>query len=476
MNMKHLPLCALALLAGCAAPRPAEPPTVAAPAAAHPSTTSSPAPAAPLVVAAPHARPVAAETCRLPWTSEPLWTPMSPQTGPIGAPVTIVWFFDLDDPFTARAAPTVFEARDEAGREQVRVVWRHHPLPFHRTARRAAKAAQHVFEQRGDEAFGRFIRAVLDARPPHTDERLFELAAREGVGRADLAAALDDPRLEAELDASAGLARDLGLLGTPAFLVNGEVINGAQPIDRFREVLGRALQASRRGGLDACEATRQAHPTRAEQRPTAPSPAADTPEFVSVPVGASPARGPADALVTIVEFGGYQDPFSRKAAATMKALLAERGGDVRHVWKDFPLPFHTHAISAAALVRRALARGGPTAFFAAHDELMASHAVDDATLSSLAARHRLGTPTKVTTPAIEADLALGRAAGVRGTPTFFVNGRRVGGARPKADFDAVIDEELAKAKALLARGTPRAQIYDAALRANGALPAAPKAP
>ncbi len=462
------------LLAGCASTPPPTPvPTVAAP------TATAPASATPTLVAAPVARPAAqgvSESCRLTWTAQPVWTPSSPSIGPVSAPLTIVWFFELDDPFSARVAPRILELRDELGHDNVRIVWRHHPLPFHKTARRAGKAAQHVFEARGGEAFWRFVQGAFEARPPHTDDRLFELASREGLtDRASFDAALDDPRLDAELDDGAALAQALRLLGVPAFLINGEVVNGAQPIETFREAARRATVASRQAGHDACAATQlalRAPPSEPTRATTAPAP--DAVEFFSIPVGASPARGPADAPVTIVAFGGYQDPFSRRATSTIHSLLEKHKSDVRYVWKDFPLDFHKHAIAAATLVRRGAAKGGPAAFFQLHDELMASPAIDDATLAAFASKHRLGAPSSTKTPAISVDLALGTAAGVRGTPTFFINGRRLTGARPEGDFEQAIGEELAKARALLARGTPRARIYEAALRANGAKPVSPK--
>lgn len=476
--MKQTLASCLSLLVGCsAAPPPSPAPVVAAPSA------TAAAPAGATLVAAPVAArpsaPTTGETCKLAWTNEPVWSATTPSVGPPTARLTIVWFFELDDPFSAHVAPRIAELRDELGPENVRIVWRHHPLPFHKTARRAGKAAQHVFETRGGEPFWRFVRDALAARPPHTDARLFELASREGVtDRAAFDAALDDPRLDAELDDGAALARALGMLGVPAFLLNGEVVNGAQPLETFREAARRATARTQQSGRDACAATQLALPERpSEPAPsTAPAPVAEPVDFVAIPVGASPSRGPADAPVTIVAFGGYQDPFSRRATGTIHALLDQHKADVRYVWKDHPLPFHKHAITAATLVRRAHARGGASAFFRVHDELMAATTVDDASLAAFAARHGLGAPSPTKTPAIEADLALGEAAGVRGTPTFFVNGRRLVGARPEADFEQVIGEELAKAKGLLARGTPRAGIYDAALRANGARPPATKQP
>lgn len=53
--------------------------------------------------------------------------------------------------------------------------------------------------------------------------------------------------------------------------------------------------------------------------------------------------------------------------------------------------------------------------------------------------------------------------GARGTPSFFVNGRFLGGAQPIESFRALIDEESAKADAKLKKGVSRKKLYDAIL-------------
>jgi hypothetical protein len=61
---------------------------------------------------------------------------------------------------------------------------------------------------------------------------------------------------------------------------------------------------------------------------------------------------------------------------------------------------------------------------------------------------------------IEADVKLGRELNVAGAPVFFVNGRRLTGARPFSEFDALIREELAAAERIVARGLPADRLYD----------------
>jgi protein-disulfide isomerase len=75
---------------------------------------------------------------------------------------------------------------------------------------------------------------------------------------------------------------------------------------------------------------------------------------------------------------------------------------------------------------------------------------------------------------IEADAAAGGKIGARGTPAFFINGKFLSGAQPFEAFKAKIDDELKGAEALVAKGTPKAKVYDVIMKdAKSEVPAAP---
>jgi protein-disulfide isomerase len=65
---------------------------------------------------------------------------------------------------------------------------------------------------------------------------------------------------------------------------------------------------------------------------------------------------------------------------------------------------------------------------------------------------------------------LGMSLGARGTPAFFINGRYLSGAQPAPAFKAVIDEEMKKADALIAKGTPKDKVYDETIKAGKTAP------
>ena len=167
-----------------------------------------------------------------------------------------------------------------------------------------------------------------------------------------------------------------------------------------------------------------------------------------------PARGATTALVTIVEFGSFQCPFTKRAEETLAALRAQYGDKLRFVWKDEPLSSQVRAMPAAELAREARAQKGDAAFWAVHDALFASApALEDADLEHIAALAGLDARKAMAAvrahkheAGIEADLALSDDVHAGGTPSFFINGRHVGGAQPVETFRPILDEEIARAE------------------------------
>jgi len=187
---------------------------------------------------------------------------------------------------------------------------------------------------------------------------------------------------------------------------------------------------------------------------------------VKVPVGEAPVRGSATPTwVTVVEFSDFQCPFCRQAQPVLAQLLSAYGDDLQLAYKHFPLSFHLRALPAAVAAECARAQGR---FWEMHDRIFDQQpALDDATLAAHAAAAGLDVASwqsclATAEPAarVEADRAAGAAAGVRGTPTFLVNGRAVVGAVPYAQLAAAVDAALAEARA---SGIPRDRYYELAV-------------
>lgn len=170
---------------------------------------------------------------------------------------------------------------------------------------------------------------------------------------------------------------------------------------------------------------------------------------VSVPAGWPGAKGPENAAVTIIEFSDFQCPFCKKAEPTIATLLAEYGDKIRFAYRDYPLAFHQRAMPASIAVHCAAEQGK---YWDMHTNLMTEQGDlgdDDlkkraATVGLDAAKFATCYDTKKPEATIKASFDDGAAAGVTGTPSFFVNGRMLVGAKPVEEFKALIDEELAK--------------------------------
>jgi protein-disulfide isomerase len=134
-------------------------------------------------------------------------------------------------------------------------------------------------------------------------------------------------------------------------------------------------------------------------------------------------------LVTLVEFSDLQCPYCAQLAPTLDKVVRDFPGDVRIVYKHFPLSFHSQARAAAAA---AIAAGNQGKFFEFRAKLV-PHFRDLSEDLYLSIAQELGLDLgrfkreMVLTPEVnqqlEADINLGRQIGVEGTPTVFVNGR-----------------------------------------------------
>jgi len=173
------------------------------------------------------------------------------------------------------------------------------------------------------------------------------------------------------------------------------------------------------------------------------------PPKVEVSYDPARVRGDPKAPVTIVEFSDFQCPYCKKAQDTLKDLLIKYKGRVKLAFRDFPMRMlHAQAQDAAEASRCA---GDQGKFWEYHDALFA----DQTTLNQAAlveTAQSLGLDKKSFESClatgkfkaqIEQDLQDGTKAGVAGTPGFFINGVFVNGIQPAAEFEKIIDGELA---------------------------------
>jgi protein-disulfide isomerase len=208
---------------------------------------------------------------------------------------------------------------------------------------------------------------------------------------------------------------------------------------------------------------------------------AHTRQVFDVPVGHSPVRGPAGALVTIVEFSEFQCASCSRMESALSAVVARHADEIRLAWKNKPLALQPAAEPAAEAALEVRAEKGDAAFWDVHDRLVARQdALDVDAIVTIASdagadadKVRRAIAERTHEPEIQDDLDLAEDFEVEGTPHFFVNGRRLEGVQPQAKLERMIDEELRRARDLLSTGTPREALYQA-LVGGGAGPWVPK--
>jgi protein-disulfide isomerase len=204
-----------------------------------------------------------------------------------------------------------------------------------------------------------------------------------------------------------------------------------------------------------------------------------------VPVDSKdPLWGNRNAPVTIVEFSDFECPFCSRGHDTIEQVKKAYGPEkLRVIWKNEPLPFHQNARPAAEAAQAVFSLKGSDAFWKWHDDafknqkggLTADNFEKWATAAGVdAAKFKAALASKKFSAKVDSDHEQAKKAGVNGTPAFFINGVSLSGAQPFEKFKSVIDQELTKAQAKVAAGTPKDKVYVAMSTENKKNAPAPK--
>ena len=307
----------------------------------------------------------------------------------------------------------------------VRIVWKNNALPFHNRAMPAAQAAMAAQPQ---GKFWEFHDKIFANQKALDDATLEKYATELG---------LDIPKWKAAMAGTKGLiekdmalAGKLNARGTPNFFVNGRNLRGAVPYENFEGLIKAEL-------------------AKAQKLVAAGTPAKDV-YALAIAKGKTfepldskvntftyegrPFKGAANGDIVITEYSDFQCLYCSRIAPAMKKLAdaPELKGRIKVVFKHFPLNFHKQAKPAAIAAMAAHQQGK---FWEMHDKIFADFkslsadklkqwateigldiAKYDAYLAS-------GAGAKI----VEEDMKEARAAGLRGTPTVYINGRKYQG-------------------------------------------------
>jgi protein-disulfide isomerase len=348
--------------------------------------------------------------------------------GPDSAAVTIIEYNSFGCPPCRRAETALKEIMNDYP-DEIRVVFKNFPLAVHPNAMLLHEAAMAAAEQ------GKFWPMVerLNAKGGVVRRaELIQYATELGLDVERFSEAIDKHRFRDTVLDEMAEAKGYGVVQTPTFFINGRRLVGSRSPADFKRIIDQELGITE----------------RAEARTAPGPPPADISE---VDLTKAPVRGAADAPITFVEFSDFQCPFCGKAAPMMKQLMAAYPGKIKWIFKHFPLPIHPNAPLAH---QASLAAGAQGKFWEMHDKIFADqNSLNKDTYVRYAkelgldvARFEKDLDSGKYKSAVSSDLADGQKVGVRGTPTFFINGKRVVGALPIQTFKMIMDQELKTAK------------------------------
>jgi protein-disulfide isomerase len=166
----------------------------------------------------------------------------APVRGVANAPVTIVEFSDFHCPFCKRVLPTLKEIEAKYG-DKVKLAFRDYPIDgLHPGARKAHEAARCAHEQ---GKFWAYHDVLFDKAPRAGAEDLKAYAREVGLDLAKFDQCLASGKHKEAVQKDIDEGARLGVNGTPAFFVNGELLSGAQPLEAFVRVVDRELERRR---------------------------------------------------------------------------------------------------------------------------------------------------------------------------------------------------------------------------------------
>ena len=356
------------------------------------------------------------------------------------ATVTIVAYLDMQCPFSKRGWETI-EKLMKNNPKKIRVVIKHFPLSFHKNAKLAAQAAEAAKKQK---KFEPYMKKLFDNQEKLDRESLIKYAKELKLNEKKFIAVMDSPEAfgQVAMDMESGEKNSVN--GTPHFFLNGTTLSGAQPLEAFQSALDRELKAAEPYTKGKKKLSGQKlYETIVEDNPE---------PIIDIDTSGAPVFGPDDAPITIVEFSDFECPFCVRARQTIQNLmeLPEYKGKIKLVFMHYPLPFHKNAKLAAQAAMFAQEHGK---FWEMHDllfenrnELEKNNLLQYATQIGLNA-DELSTAldTNQYEDAVDANMKKGNAAGVSGTPSFFINGEMVVGAQPLDIFQKAVDKALKRA-------------------------------
>ncbi len=160
-----------------------------------------------------------------------------PSVGPENAAITLVEFSDFMCPFCKRVEPTIDQImKNYAGK--VRKVWRHYPLPFHTGSDHISEASECAHEQ---GKFWEYHGKLFETLGAHDDAALLQIADQLKLDHSKFQQCLTSGKYKELVKQDTAKGSEVGVNGTPAIFVNGQLVSGAQPYESFDKIIKEKL-------------------------------------------------------------------------------------------------------------------------------------------------------------------------------------------------------------------------------------------
>jgi protein-disulfide isomerase len=164
----------------------------------------------------------------------------APFVGGADAKVTVVEFSDFQCPFCAKGANVVTELKKKYG-NKIKIAFKNFPLPFHNHADMAAQAGLCAHEQKS-QYFWKMHDRMFGDQTKLTKEGLVASAKALGLKVDQFTKCIDSKKYAAKVKSDIEEGKKVGVKSTPTFFVNGQLINGAHPVEVFSEIIDEALE------------------------------------------------------------------------------------------------------------------------------------------------------------------------------------------------------------------------------------------
>ena len=386
----------------------------------------------------------------------------APVWGADDALVTLVLFDDFECPFCSRLYGT-YEQLKKDYEGKIRIAFVNLPLGFHKKAKDAAYLAAAAHKQ------GKFweVYSFLFTKQKEWN-RVPDFTEWLETNKADIPADWETLKKDMEDKATTKIVEEdiktataLGLRGTPASFVNGRFISGALPIESFKKVIDEELKKAEGKGLkgDALyrEIIKEGKPAIAKANGNKAEKEDPNKVYHIKLSGKEAVKGAKNPKVTIIEFSDFQCPFCSKAFATVEGVAGKYKNDVKVVYKNLPLDFHKEAKPAALFARAVKNLYGDEKFFQVasilyakqkewnsnSEEKFAAYAKE---IGADWAKVKAEAAKPETEEAVSEDIREAGNHNLRGVPAFFVNGRKVAGAKPAEFFENMIESIIKEKK------------------------------